>query len=768
MHLKLTILISVISLYSLNNLNAQKFLQYYQSNNLKVSDSLGKVLNFPFTGGLKFPVFTDYDLNGDGNQDLVVLDRADGRLMTFLNSGVTGDISFRYMPQFEALFPGNLSRYILLRDYDSDGKPDLFSFAVEWNSGIAVYKNTGTLTQPVFTMVADQIYSQYSNNPVETPIYVSSADIPAFEDLDHDGDLDMISFDVYTGGKDLIKYYRNMSVEKYGCTDSLKYKTADECWGKFYEGDSSNVLILGFTCANIMIKGLFQVPKRHAGSASLLLDYDADGDFDLLLSDVGFPSVILVYNGKNDYSWPRDSMIGYMPGFPQNTKPVSLKNMPGMFYIDINNDGIRDLIISPMDESYIDTFENLDQVWLYRNKGQDNAPDFEFVKSNFLQDEMIDLGGPTSPAFFDFDGDGDKDLFIATQGNYAKTAYKHDRIYVFENTGSLLKPSFKMTNDDFLSLSNKNYMEISPAFGDIDGDGDKDLIFGNGNGRLTWFRNFAPAGQKAEFEFVTDYLDSIDVGYNATPCFYDFNNDGFEDMLVGNKDGNLSYYRNKNISGVGDFEHVTDTFGGIKVNKARYAAPQVYDMDGNGKPDLLYSYNIWNTYYTKELGEIKIYRDIDTVTGHIFLPEDFYVYDSVNRKQVIGIIGLSLRPAVTKLGNDSFPDIVAGNKRGGLLFFSTEFDSVNVGIKQDMIKYTRLIKISPNPVKDRLNISYDVHSDDIKSACIVDLSGKILIQSRLYIGINTIETDKLSSGFYLIVIKNKENKIIFHDKIIKY
>ena len=481
---------------------SQGFPHYFQSNNLKVSDSLGKIYLFPFAGGLKFPVFANYDLNGDGCEDLLILDRADSRLLTFLNAGVPGKDSFVYRPQFEALFPENISRYFYLKDYNSDGKPDLFTFAAEWNSGIAVYQNTGTLTQPVFKLVADQISAKYMSNPFETPIYVSSADIPSFEDIDHDGDLDMISFDVYTGGRDYVKYYRNMSEEYYGNNDSLKFVEADGCWGKFYEGDSSNSLTLRSSCPDIMVQIMSVIPRRHSGSTSLLLDYDADGDFDLLLGDVSFPSITLLINGKSEYSWRKDSMISQTHNFPVNTKAVSIRNMPAMFYIDVNNDGKRDLILSPMDESIIDTFENLNQVWLYINKGKDNAPDFEYKKNNFLQDEMVNPGGKTAPAFFDYDNDGDPDLFVATSGNYAKTGNKHDRIVLYENIGTASHPYFKLKNDDYLGLSKRGYKEISPAFGDVDGDGDRDLIIGNGNGRLSWYKNIASSGQKAEFVFV--------------------------------------------------------------------------------------------------------------------------------------------------------------------------------------------------------------------------------------------------------------------------
>ena len=472
------------------------------------------------------------------------------------------------------------------------------------------------------------------------------------KDIDHDGDLDMISFDVYTGGRDYVKYYRNMSEEYYGNNDSLKFVEADGCWGKFYEGDSSNSLTLRSSCPDIMVQIMSVIPRRHSGSTSLLLDYDADGDFDLLLGDVSFPSITLLINGKSEYSWRKDSMISQTHNFPVNTKAVSIRNMPAMFYIDVNNDGKRDLILSPMDESIIDTFENLNQVWLYINKGKDNAPDFEYKKNNFLQDEMVNPGGKTAPAFFDYDNDGDPDLFVATSGNYAKTGNKHDRIVLYENIGTASHPYFKLKNDDYLGLSKRGYKEISPAFGDVDGDGDRDLIIGNGNGRLSWYKNIASSGQKAEFVFVTDFFDSIDVGFNAVPYLYSFSHNHFDDLLIGNKNGNISYYRNKQVNGSAEFVFVTDTFGSIKVDNARFSAAVVYDMDGNGKEDLLFSYNIWDTYFTKELGKILFFKDIDTNSAVTFKSQQFPLYDSVNKKLVTATAGLTLRLAVAQLGND--------------------------------------------------------------------------------------------------------------------
>ena len=206
-------------------LNAQQFPKYYQSNIITVYDSLNNLIPNPFGGGLKFPVFSSYDLNADGRDDLVLLDKVDNRVLTYVS---TGDINYVYRPEYEKFFPDSLSSFLLLIDYNGDNKKDIFTFSKDAGAGIAVYKNISNELDGIkFKLESKQLqtyawgdYRWSYNLPM---FYI---DIPCFVDVDKDGDLDVLLFDELGGS--WLKLYNNMSMELIGTADSLWFTCIDE------------------------------------------------------------------------------------------------------------------------------------------------------------------------------------------------------------------------------------------------------------------------------------------------------------------------------------------------------------------------------------------------------------------------------------------------------------------------------------------------------------------------------------------------------------
>ena len=88
----------------------------------------------------------------------------------------------------------NLQEWVLLRDYDCDGNPDIFTSV---QNGIHVYKNNTTAPlNPQFELVAGPLLASYDFGAGDDilPVVCISLDVPAIQDLDGDGDLDIISF----------------------------------------------------------------------------------------------------------------------------------------------------------------------------------------------------------------------------------------------------------------------------------------------------------------------------------------------------------------------------------------------------------------------------------------------------------------------------------------------------------------------------------------------------------------------------------------------
>ena len=97
----------------------------------------GKTLKAPFAGGIDAAQFASCDINLDGKKDIIVHDREGSKLSCFLNIGGPNEINYQYDIRYNNRFPV-IGEWMLMMDYDGDGKEDLFC---DRNGGIACYLN---------------------------------------------------------------------------------------------------------------------------------------------------------------------------------------------------------------------------------------------------------------------------------------------------------------------------------------------------------------------------------------------------------------------------------------------------------------------------------------------------------------------------------------------------------------------------------------------------------------------------------------------------
>ena len=227
----------------------------------------GDSLRNPWAGGLNAGQYSTIDLNQNGEPDLVVFDRTSGKLNTFIRQ----DGHYRYDPAYEALFPDDLRYWVLLADYNCDGKQDIFTYA---SSGIRVFENTSD-PQLAFTLVADPVMTEGTSGTFNLP--VNSTDLPGIVDVDGDGDLDVLTFNFAAGGT--IEYHQNLSQETTGTCQELVFQRATRAWGDFEECFCGSYAF-GEPCS---AKG---GRTEHVGGKSILTwDTDGDGDQDLAFGD---------------------------------------------------------------------------------------------------------------------------------------------------------------------------------------------------------------------------------------------------------------------------------------------------------------------------------------------------------------------------------------------------------------------------------------------------------------------------------------------------
>ncbi len=701
---------------------------------------------YAWAGGIDYAQLSNIDLNQDGTQDLFIFDRTADKVLTFIQNGTAGQVDYTYAPEYENNFPPLMS-WALLVDYNCDGKKDIFTYTI---GGFKVYKNISTTATGLqFELAKNILRTNIYGNDVY--IYCSSVDLPAIVDIDDDGDMDILAFGV---GGSSVEYQRNMSMENYGVCDSLEYITGNICWGLFKESSTSNSILLNQPCPG-QVGNPYDVhpvdnQDRHSGSTVLALDLDANGVKDLILGDISYSSVTSLINGGTAPN-TNSAMVSFNNAYP-TAHPVNIPVFPGSFYVDINNDNIRDLVVCP--NSTIGS-QNFEGVWYYKNTGADNQPNFVHQQNDFLQGNMIEFGSGSYPVFFDHNGDGLQDLVVSIEGQYDPISGNQiSKIAYFQNTGSANQPEYTFVTDDYQNISTLNLgntLNFYPTFGDIDGDGDEDMILGEYNGFSYIFNNTAGAGNTANFVLVDTLRvndgSAIIDGIYPIPQLVDLDRDNDLDLVLGKRDGTLNYYKNIGDSTNLELKLMFNDFGNVDVTQSGYvegrAVPVFVDLD-----------TVYHLLVGSKQGTIFYYDDIE---NNVDANGDFNLVssslDNIN-------IGYQSAPAVSNLLADNKVLMVLGNKRGGLGLYKSATVS-NVGLKEKL-KFE--FSIYPNPANQSFNVVIEDNQFQNVTLSISDLSGRIALIQNINQSKTVINTTNLSNGVYLVQINNNGN--IYTQKLI--
>ncbi|HEU4699369.1 MAG TPA: VCBS repeat-containing protein [Gemmatimonadales bacterium] len=342
----------------------------------------------------------------------------------------------------------------------------------------------------------------------------------------------------------------------------------DILWGDYFEPGLLWLVNTG-TCQRPVIgrdsvQFPANAPLRTSGyNAPAVADLDGDGDLDALVGALGGAYNPDRTSRANLYYLEQTAKGAWTLRTDRFLPSIDVGSESSPALTDLDGDGDLDLVIGakirPDDP-------RSGAVYVWENRGTRTAPAWHAAGTLPMRGRYHYV-----PAFGDLDGDGKPDLVL---GDYtAELAW-------WRNAGSAASPRWELADSALVALTRGSY--ATPALVDIDGDGDLDLFAGESSGELNFWRN---EGTRAapRFVLVSDRFDEIRVGRRSAPAFADLDGDGDFDLVVGTEAGPPVVYRNTGTRQVPAF--VVDS--SLTFDLPPLSAPAFADVDGDGDPDLV-------------------------------------------------------------------------------------------------------------------------------------------------------------------------------------
>jgi len=557
----------------------------------------GRAYDHAWFGGLNVPRPQFADIDADGDLDLFLQEMAD-ELAYFENEGTPTEARFVWKTdRFQDLNVGDWNRFI-----DLDNDEDLDLLAEKQYSYVRYYRNEGDVHSPKFVLAVDSL-----KNVAGDPIFADRQNIPNLTDIDCDG-----RWDLFLGRVDgTVARYEEVRVDADGVP---MFELVTERF--------ENIEIVAALAGGL-----------HGANSMSFSDADNDGDQDLFWGDF-FEAGVLFIENTGTCSVP--NLSGEPVALPA-TEPVATSGYNVTALADIDGDSDEDLFIGVLGGAFNPNLTSIENL-LFLERQESGLWDVKTRR--YLT--MLDVGNESVPSFVDLDADGDLDMLVANKIDPSdlRTSF----VYVFTNEGSIGKPSYRQT-DSWELL--RQYHQV-PTLGDLDGDGDLDLLVGTWNKGVGYYKNEGTP-QQADFVLADSALVTLTRGSNAAPALVDIDGDGDLDLFVGESSGELNFYRNIGDASMPDFELVSDDYRDI--DPGRRSFPTFADWDEDGDMDL---------FLGSEAGGIQLWRNEGGGIEPLFLLDESFEVDLPRMST----------PVFVDIDGDGQLDLLSGTLGGGVVWFA--------------------------------------------------------------------------------------------------
>lgn len=256
----------------------------------------------------------------------------------------------------------------------------------------------------------------------------------------------------------------------------------------------------------------------------------------------------------------------------------------------------------------------------------------------------------TKPIFVDIDNDGDLDAFAGTFFGV---------IRYFRNSGTATSPTYMEETGAGNPLDGVALNFFSaPAFVDIDNDGDQDVVIGDYYGAIRFYRNTGTASSPIFIEETggSNPVNGINVGYQPSPTFVDIDNDGDQDLFLGTAYGDIIYYQNTGTASAPVFVQqtgISNPFNGINVGGS--AVPAFSDLDGDGDMEAMIG---------RDDGTISYYLNTGTASIPVFTVQA----GAANPLNGVDV-GSRSKPAFADVNGDAKSDLFVGSWNIDISYF---------------------------------------------------------------------------------------------------